>query len=127
MESLMTDPAPEGAAPEQSGRRANRRYWIALDLRWKLKHGHRALTSGTGKTVNLSSAGLLFECDRTLQAGLLLEVSVAWPVLLRNVAPLQLRILGEVVRTTGRRVAVRIQNYEFRTVGIVRVNGRREG
>ncbi len=122
MDSLMTDPALGGAAPERSSRRTHRRYPIALDLRWKVKQGHRALGSGIGKTVNLSSAGLLFDSDRELQPGLLLELSLAWPVLLRNVAPLQLRIMGEIVRAAGRRVAVRIQYHEFRTVGMVRLN-----
>ena len=100
-------------------RRWPRRYDIALEVRWRLIQGKRPLGAGTGTTLNLSSGGVLFETDRKLASGGAIELAIAWPVLLRNVAPLQLKIMGEIVRAEGRRIAVAIGNYEFRTVGLV--------
>jgi len=39
--------------------------------------------------------------------------------MLHNVAPLQLLIYGKIVRCDGRRIAVRMVQHEFRTVGAV--------
>jgi len=36
----------------------------------------------------------MFETDRELPSGLNIELSIAWPVLLHNVAPLQLVVAG---------------------------------
>lgn len=100
------------------GRRSKRRYPIVLDARWRLPQANPVSVAGTGTTINISSRGVLFHADRELPAGISIELSIAWPVLLRNVAPLQLRVRGEVVRVLGRRAAVHFRHYEFRTVGI---------
>ncbi|MBZ5576277.1 MAG: PilZ domain-containing protein [Acidobacteriia bacterium] len=117
---------PRKAAPSKSipgiasaSRRLHRRYPMALGVSWKLAHGRETLDTGTGTTIDLSSGGLLFQTDRELRVGLSIELSIAWPVLLRNVAPLQLKAVGDIVRTEGRRLAVRFRHHEFRTVGIV--------
>ena len=99
-------------------RRSDRRYELALTVRWRLIRRRRVLDSGTGTTVDLSSGGLLLETDRELSTGLMIELSIAWPVLLHNVAPLQLVVAGRVVRVQGRRVAVRMVQHEFRTAGV---------
>ena len=109
---------PEPAQKIGGERRTDRRYDLALNVRWKLIRRRRVLDSGTGTTVDVSSGGILFETDRELPSGLNIELSVAWPVLLHNVAPLQLVVAGRVVRTTGRRVGVRMTQHEFRTVGV---------
>ena len=120
MNPLRTPRAEQAAADDKIGgeRRSDRRYDLALNVRWKLIRRRRVLDSGTGKTVDVSSGGLLFETDRQLPSGLNIELSIAWPVLLHNVAPLQLVVAGRVVRTTGQRVGVRMTQHEFRTVGM---------
>lgn len=99
-------------------RRSDRRYELALTVRWRLIRRRRVLDSGTGTTVDVSSGGLLLETCRELATGLMIELSIAWPVLLHNVAPLQLVVVGRVVRAQGRRVAVRMVQHEFRTAGV---------
>ena len=99
-------------------RRSDRRYDITLSVRWKLIRRRRVLDSGTGKTVDVSSGGLLIETDRELPSGLNIELSIAWPVLLHNVAPLQLVVAGRVVRSKGQRVGVRMVQHEFRTLSV---------
>jgi c-di-GMP-binding flagellar brake protein YcgR len=111
------------ALPEQEldqisgGRRRDKRYEIELDTQWKLIRRRKVLDSGSGRTVDLSSGGILIEADRPLPVGLNLEISIAWPVLLHNVAPLQLVVAGKIVRSKGKLVAVRMVQHEFRTVG----------
>jgi hypothetical protein len=99
-------------------RREDRRYGLQLELKWKLIRRRRVLDTGAGKTVDLSSGGVLFDCGRVLPEGLNAELSVAWPVLLHNAAPLQLVISGRIVRARGNQVAIRATQYEFRTVGV---------
>ena len=118
----MNSPAPDrmkhSRKPWTDGRRFSRRYPIVLDARWRLPKS-TVSEAGTGATINLSSGGVLFQADRQMPAGARIELSIAWPVLLRNVAPLQLRVIGDIVRVRGREAAVRIGEYEFRTVGMV--------
>lgn len=108
-------PTPPGIAGE---RRGDRRYALQLDLKWKLVRRRRVLETGTGNTLDLSSSGILLDAGRPLPAGLNLELSVAWPVLLHNVAPLKLVVSGRIVRTEGRLCAIQMAQHEFRTAGI---------
>jgi hypothetical protein len=100
-------------------RRRDRRYEIELDLRWKLIRRRRLLESGDGRTLDVSSGGILFDAGRPLPAGLNVELSVAWPVMLHSVAPLQLLVYGKIVRSDGKRTAIRMVQHEFRTAGAV--------
>ncbi|SRR5579871_5522618 len=99
-------------------RRQDRRYEIRLDLRWKLIRRRRTLETGTGSTVDLSSGGIHFETDRSLPVGLNVELSIAWPALLHNMAPLQLVAFGKIVRSSGTRTAIQMYQHEFRTAGV---------
>ena len=112
--------------PEQGGgggntisgeRRSDRRYRIQLDLRWKLIRRRKVQDIGAGRTVDLSSGGVCFDAGRPLPAGLNVELSIAWPVLLHNVAAMQLAVSGRIVRSQGMQAAVRITHHEFRTMG----------
>lgn len=98
-------------------RRRDKRYDIELELRWKLIRRRKVLDSGVGRTVDLSSGGILVETDRPLPVGLNMELSIAWPVMLRNSAPLQLVVDGKIVRAKGKRVAIRMIQHQFRTIG----------
>ena len=99
-------------------RRHDRRYEIQLDLRWRLIRRRRVLETGTGHTIDMSSGGVHFETDRPLPAGLNVELSIAWPAMLHNMAPLQLVVAGKIVRTNGRRTAIQKHQHEFRTAGL---------
>jgi hypothetical protein len=98
-------------------RRQDRRYSIHLDLRWKLIRRRRVLDSGVGKTVDLSSGGILFDPGRALPVGLNVELAISWPVLLRNEAPMQLIVSGRIVRVGQNLIAVAMAQHEFRTSG----------
>jgi len=98
-------------------RRDDRRYNLGLDLRWKLVRRRKVLDSGSGRTLDLSSSGLCFEAGRALPVGLNVEISISWPALLHDIAPMQLVVSGKIVRAEGGRAAVRMVQHEFRTTG----------
>jgi hypothetical protein len=113
----MPSPDQDGQDQIHGERRFDRRYEIALDLRWKLVRRRKVLDSGVGRTVDLSSGGIRFDAGRQLPVGLGIELSIAWPALLHNVAPMQLVVLGRIVRTNGFQTAIHMVQHEFRTAG----------
>ena len=98
-------------------RRFDRRYQLQLEVRWKLIRRRKVQDAGAGRTLDLSSGGILFDAARPLPVGLNVELAISWPVLLHNVAPMQLVATGRIVRSIGAQVAVHITQHEFRTVG----------
>jgi hypothetical protein len=112
---------PEDNQPTESihgDRRYDRRYGISLEVRWKLVRRRKVLDTGVGSTIDLSSGGILFDAGRPLPVGLGVELSISWPALLHNFAPMQLAVSGRIVRTDGSRIAVSMSQHEFRTTGV---------
>jgi hypothetical protein len=103
-------------------RRKDRRYHLQLELKWKLIRRRRLLDTGTGRTIDVSSGGIRFDAGRHLPEGLNVELSISWPVLLRNLAPMQLVAIGKIVRCDGREVSMQTVQHEFRTAGIAIAN-----
>lgn len=97
-------------------RRGTTRYRIDLNLRWNVVRRRKVMESGTGRTVDLSSGGILFDAGRPLAPGAGVEISIAWPARLHDVAPLQLVVVGRIVRAEGCRAAIHVRQHEFRTV-----------
>ena len=99
-------------------RRSDRRYDIQLELRWKLIRRKRVLETGIGRTRDVSSGGISFDAGRPLPVGLNIELSVTWPAMLHNTAPMQLVVAGKIVRSDGSLVAVQMSQHEFRTLSL---------
>jgi hypothetical protein len=97
--------------------RLNRRYPIALEIEYKLLRKGRVERLGLGRTLNVSSGGVLFEANEALPSGSSIELLVQWPFLLEGVCPLKLVIQGSVVRSDSKSVAVQTRHHEFRTAG----------
>ena len=108
----------EGTDAIAGDRRDDRRYLLQLEVKWKLIRRRRVLDTGTGYTIDLSSGGILFDAGRRLPEGLNVELSIAWPVLLHNLAPMQLVASGKIIRSNGRQVAIQTVQHEFRTIGV---------
>lgn len=100
-------------------RRAADRFPIERDVRYKTLSKKNGEEAGAGKTVNISSTGVLFTTDKLLIPGRRLEVSINWPAQLNNKCALKLVARGRIVRFEQGRVAMEIQQYEFRTSGAV--------
>jgi hypothetical protein len=97
--------------------RLSRRYPITLEIEYKLVRKGKVERSGLGRTLNVSSSGVLFEAHESVSAGSSIEIFMQWPFLLEGVCPLKLVIQGSVVRSDGKGIAVRIKHHEFRTAG----------
>jgi PilZ domain len=97
-------------------RRADRRYEIQLDVRWRLVRRKKVLALGHGRTLNLSSGGIGFDAGHQLVPGLDIELSISWPILLHGTAPLQLKVSGRIQRVSGNYAGIVTTHHEFRTV-----------
>ena len=98
-------------------RRSKRRFQIEQDVRYKMLYGQRIAETGTGRTLNISSGGVWFTTENLLTAGMPVELSMNWPVLLNDSCPMKLMIYGCVIRSNDKGAAVAIERYEFRTQG----------
>jgi hypothetical protein len=98
-------------------RRTKRRFQIEQEVRYKMLYGQRIAETGTGTTINISSGGVWFTTENLLTAGMPVELSMNWPVLLNDSCPMKLMIYGCVIRSSDRGAAVAIERYEFRTQG----------
>lgn len=98
-----------------SDRRTSDRFPIVRDVRYKILNSRGEKELGTGKTINISSTGVLFAADEALTPGRRLEISISWPAQLDGKCGLKLVARGRVVRCHGKSVAVEIEKYEFRT------------
>jgi hypothetical protein len=102
------DPAAE--------RRASRRFAIEQEVSYKvLDHRAAVPEGGAGKTLDISSKGVLFETAQRLRPGKRVEVSVNWPAQLEGGCPLKFVAVGRVVRADETRAAMHIEQHEFRT------------
>jgi hypothetical protein len=103
---------------EQSGqadRRHSDRFPIEREVRYKILSKRSGEETGDGKTVNISSSGVLFTANQVLLPGRRLELSISWPAQLNNKTALKLVARGRIVRFEDGRAAMEIQQYEFRT------------
>lgn len=98
-------------------RRANDRFPMVREVRYKVMYPKGTVDIGTGQTVNMSSTGVLFTAESPLPPGRRLEVSISWPAQLDGKCGLKLVARCRVVRCHGTTVALEIDKYEFRTAG----------
>ena len=101
---------------QEQDRRASDRFPIERDVRYRAMNRKGADPVASGKTINMSSTGILFETEQMLLPGRRLELSVSWPAQLNDSCPLQLVAKAKVVRSDASTAAVEILQYEFRTV-----------
>jgi hypothetical protein len=94
-------------------RRSWPRYSLEAALEWVIQG--RRVARGRGTTINLSSGGALFQSDQAVAEGVQIELAIAWPARLNDVAGLTLHVQGRTVRTQGKCAAVKILRREFRT------------
>ena len=86
---------------------------IERDVRYSML----GLGDESGRTVNISSGGVLFTTQSRLHEGAEVVLAISWPVLLNNLTPIKLVVTGHLIRSDDARAAMRIKKYEFRTRG----------
>jgi hypothetical protein len=96
-------------------RRSKARYPVELNVRYRTLEKGLAL-AGVGRTLNVSSHGLLIACaEQLVEDGRRLQVALEWPSMLNGTTPLQLIAVCRVIRCQSEVFAVRLERYQFRT------------
>jgi hypothetical protein len=96
-------------------RRSKIRYPVSLNVKYRTV-GRSNRISGVGRTLNMSSGGLLIAADQRTEIGAKVELNVEWPSLLDGAIPLQLVAVGRVVRCLEAGFALSFTQYQFRTM-----------
>jgi hypothetical protein len=101
-------------------RRANGRYPITLELQYKLANKGRVEHLGVGRTLNISSGGVLFEADALLPSTGPIVLALKWPFLLEGICNLKLVMRGRIVRSDAypKVIAVKAEYHEFHIAGV---------
>ena len=100
---------------DKNDRRASDRFPLERDVRYRIMNRKAADELGAGKTLNMSSNGVLFTTDGFLIPGRRVELAISWPAQLNSKVALKLVARGRIVRSEDGVAAVEIQQYEFRT------------
>jgi hypothetical protein len=79
--------------------------------------GGAVIGSGTGKTGNISSGGVLFRTEDQLAAGPAVELSIRWPTVSESAPFVELRMFGRIVRSDANGTAVEMRRYHFQQPG----------
>jgi hypothetical protein len=96
-------------------RRTKIRYPVSLNVKYRTV-GRSNRVSGVGRTMNMSSGGLLIAADQHTQLGARIELNIEWPSMLDGQIPLQLVAVGKVVRCMESGFALSFSQYQFRTM-----------
>lgn len=105
----------EGSSVE---RRRSSRFPIEREVRYKTLNHRAEQIIGVGRTLNISSSGVLFTTEHEFAPGTKVEVSISWPAQLNEKCMLNLVARGRIVRCGEGTAALQIQQYEFRTQSI---------
>jgi PilZ domain len=105
------------APTEKTDRRSADRFPLDREVRYKILSKKGLTEASLGRTINMSSTGIMFLADETLPPGRRLELAISWPAQLNNTTPLNLIARGRVIRCEDGRTAIEIQQYEFKTTG----------
>ena len=105
---------------DRTNQRSKDRYPIELELQYKLLRKSRVERLGVGKTLNMSSHGVLIETDQPLPPSGWVELAIKWPFLLEGGCGLKLVMRGRIVRCDAsiKATAVRTDYHELRTAGV---------
>ena len=116
-EEFFVSGMPRPGKTRSPDRRAAVRFPIEQEIRYRIFNG-KVAEAGSGRTINMSSSGVLFTVQCTPAIGARVEAAIAWPLELDGRCALKLVIIGKVIRSEGTHTAIAIEWYEFRTRGI---------
>jgi len=113
-----SEPRQVQLAPKSAGkseRRSKTRYEMELGVRF-FPPGLSTRFWAAGKTVNVSSGGLLIVSPCQVSERTELQLMLEWPSKLDGRIPLQLVVRGCVVRSEPSMFAVALRSHHFRTM-----------
>jgi PilZ domain len=95
-------------------RRAHPRFDLRLPLHYRVTQKGVAPYIGNGLSLDLSVGGISFRCRRPLPVGAQIELLVDWPAKYGELFPIELQVIGFVLRSAGGRTAVRMLSHRLR-------------
>ena len=98
--------------------RAHTYFPIERELCFRVADKHAAML-GSGTTVDIGSKRVLFRTAQQPPSGKRVEMAISWPVQLDHGCALKLLAQGRIMRAESGLVAVSIEHYEFRTLGVL--------
>ena len=110
---LPQQPGSDPSSERVIERRSKLRFPLDLQVRYHTLCGRRI--AGEGRTVNLSSRGILVTRAHELRENTKVELRIQWPSLLESKISLQLVVSGTVVRGGPSSFAVAVDQHQFRT------------
>jgi c-di-GMP-binding flagellar brake protein YcgR len=115
----MSNRGVQAAEPNTTDRRVSNRLPIEREVRYQVLGGKQAARqTGSGKTLNMSSGGVLFTTESGLPEGAHVELAISWPAKLDDATRLKLVAKGVLIRSADNQAAISIQSYEFKTHGL---------
>jgi len=105
----------QGPEQQTADRRGSTRMPIEQDVQYRVLSKKDGGLEACGKTVNISSSGVLLTTEHILLPGRRVEVSINWPAQLDQKCALKLVARGRVVRFENGTAAIEILQHEFRT------------
>lgn len=94
-------------------RRNGTRVPLACTVRYEIGSSTHKKT-GVGRTIDMSSSGVLFTTQSLLRTNTRVALHVAWPIRLEGDLPVELFAEGKVVRTEPLRAAIKYDQIAFR-------------
>ncbi len=88
---------------------------IEREVHYRVLNRGQSESDARGKTVNISSSGVLFTTNHVMIPGRRVELAIDWPAQLNAKTALKLVARGRIVRYEGERAALEILQHEFRT------------
>ena len=102
---------------KENDRRSKFRFAMERDVRYKVAEDGVVVAAGSGQTIDVCSGGVAIVTEQPLTAGVFVELSISWPVLLDEICPMRFIVFGRILRCNGRKTVCSIDKYEFRTSG----------
>jgi PilZ domain len=118
IQALLRDSAPRGAAWSSARgveRRSKTRYPVQLNAHYQILTRSGPI-GGTGRTLDISSGGILIASQASVDPGARIQVNLEWPTHLEGDVHLQLVARGNVTRRDKLGFAVAFDRYEFKTM-----------
>ena len=102
-------------------------YPVMLSLKYRMSSvstggADEVCQTGSGRTVEMSSSGILFEADEELVESPFAELSIVWPASLSQSVGLTLRVRGRIASLNRNRAVLMIAHHEFVTRRLLLVN-----
>jgi hypothetical protein len=105
---VRTDTHDNGAS---DNRRSDARYRIAQEVRHFVPGVGELLFERSGKTIDISSGGVLFDASIGIPAGMDIELRIPWPSRFQNEMGSEMIAIGQTRRMQGELVALKIIQY----------------